>query len=189
MVLRRPDAILDMTAKGTRTDLTKPLRMIKKGEVLFDLNVTEIVPVTDLRRIEFVEQRWQFAFVRNFLVTAAAFDPKLYFFRCGVLNDPAQTILHSIEMGRRSRFAFFDGTDFFPNVFAGKQFAFSSKFDQRIGHRFHRYFPEMHDDKGRAESLGEIDGLKGLFHRALAFVSVGGRKLVAIGRSAQHFYR
>src|SRR5439155_25664234 len=55
MVLHRPDAILDMTAKGARTDLTKPFRMIEKGEVLFDLNVTEIVPITDLRRVEFVE--------------------------------------------------------------------------------------------------------------------------------------
>src|SRR5436309_16122092 len=55
MVLRWPDAILDMTAKGARTDLTKPFRMIEKGEVLFDLNVTEIVPITDLRGVEFVE--------------------------------------------------------------------------------------------------------------------------------------
>src|SRR5438067_13531615 len=95
MVLRRPDAILDMTAKGAWTDLTKPLGMIEKGEVLFDLNVTEIVPVTDLRRVQFVEQHRQFAFARNFFVTAAAFDPQFYFFRYGVINDPTQTILHS----------------------------------------------------------------------------------------------
>ena len=84
-------------------------------------------------------------------------------------------------MSRRSRFAFFYGANFLANVFAGKEFAFSSKFDQRVGHRFHSYFPEMHDDKGCAQSLGEIDSLQGLFHRALAFFSVGGRKLVAIG--------
>src|SRR5256885_17271359 len=51
MILGRPDAILHVTAERPWTDLAKPLRMIEEGEVLFDLNVSEIVPVTDLRRI------------------------------------------------------------------------------------------------------------------------------------------
>ncbi len=46
----------------------------------------------------------------------------------------------------------------------------------------------MHDDERRAESFGEIDRLESLFHRAFAFFSVSGRKLVAIGRSAHHFH-
>jgi hypothetical protein len=49
MILGRPNAILDVTAERARTDLTKPFRMIEKGEVFFDLDVTEVVPVTDLR--------------------------------------------------------------------------------------------------------------------------------------------
>src|SRR5207244_8261681 len=129
-----PERMRDRTAKGAGTELTKRLGMIEKGEVLFDLNVAEIVPVTDLRRVQFVEQHRQFAFARDFFVTAAAFDPQFYFFRYGVINDPTQTILHSIEMSRRSRFAFFYGADFFPYVFAGQESAFSSKFDQRLGH-------------------------------------------------------
>src|SRR6266436_8349185 len=55
MILGRPDAILNMAAKRAGTDLTEPFGMIEKGEVLFDLNVPEVVPITDLRRVEFVE--------------------------------------------------------------------------------------------------------------------------------------
>src|SRR5256885_9508840 len=47
----------------------------------------------------------------------------------------------------------------------------------------------MHDDKWRAESLGEIDGLKSLFNRTFAFFSIRGRELVAIRRSVHHFHR
>src|ERR1700693_1650092 len=74
MVLGRPDAILNVTAKRARTDLTQPVGVIEKREVLLDLDVPEIVPVTNLRRTQFVEQRRQLAFAWNFFVTAAAFD-------------------------------------------------------------------------------------------------------------------
>src|SRR5438270_3078610 len=51
MILRRPNAILHVTAKRARTDLAQPLGMIEKRDVLLDLDVTEVVPVADLRRI------------------------------------------------------------------------------------------------------------------------------------------
>ena len=49
MILRRPDAILNVTPECARTDLAKPFGMIEKSEVLFDLNVPKVMPVTDLR--------------------------------------------------------------------------------------------------------------------------------------------
>jgi len=60
------------------------------------------------------------------------------------------------------RFAFFYGADFFSNVFAGKSSPFRASLikESVTGSSV---FPEMHDDKGRAESLGEIDGLQGCF--------------------------
>ena len=48
MILRRPDAILHMTSKRARTDHAQPFFMIEEAEVLLDLNVTEIVPVTGM---------------------------------------------------------------------------------------------------------------------------------------------
>src|SRR5437588_7987233 len=47
----------------------------------------------------------------------------------------------------------------------------------------------MHDDEWRAESLREIDCLKRLFDRALAFFSIRRGELVAIGRRVHHFHR
>ena len=49
MVLGRPNAILDMATKSTRSDLPQPLGVVDKRQILFDLNVTEVVPVTELR--------------------------------------------------------------------------------------------------------------------------------------------
>ena len=47
----------------------------------------------------------------------------------------------------------------------------------------------MEHDKRRAETLREIDRLKRLFHRALAFLLVGRGKLIAIGRRSHDFDR
>ena len=47
MILSWPDAVLNVTAKSARSDLAKPLGVIEKREILLDLEVAEIVPVTD----------------------------------------------------------------------------------------------------------------------------------------------
>ena len=49
MVLGRPNAILDMAPKSTRSDLPQPLGVVDKRQILLDLDVTEVVPVTELR--------------------------------------------------------------------------------------------------------------------------------------------
>src|SRR5437588_569204 len=130
MILRRPDAILDVTTKSPRSDLAEPFGMVEKGEVLLDLNVTEVVPVTDLGRIELVQQRRQLALARNLLITTAAFDSEFYFFCRGVLDDSFQAIFHSFQMRGRCCFPFFHGPNFLPNIFPGKKFAFSSELDE-----------------------------------------------------------
>src|SRR3954466_13890732 len=43
----------------------------------------------------------------------------------------------------------------------------------------------MEDDEGRAEPLGEIDGLKGLANGPVAFLRIGGRDFVTIRRSVR----
>src|SRR5437588_12811527 len=51
MILRRPNAILDVTTQRARTDLAQPFGVIEKRQVLLDLDVTEVMPVTNLRRV------------------------------------------------------------------------------------------------------------------------------------------
>ena len=59
--------------KGAAADFLQPFRVIEKLEILLNLNVTHVVPVTDMRRIQFIEDRGQFAFAWNFFVAAASF--------------------------------------------------------------------------------------------------------------------
>ena len=105
MILRRPDAILHMTAKRARPDRAQPFLVIDEAEVFLDLDVPHVVPVADLRRVQFVEQRRQFALARDFFVTAPAFDAEPDVFRGGVFHDRLQAFLHVREVSRRGRFA------------------------------------------------------------------------------------
>ena len=184
MILPRPDAILKMTTKRARTDLPEPFGVIEEAQVFLDLDVTEVVPVTELRRIQFVEQRRQLALVRNFFITAAAFDPEPDFLVRRIFGDAFQAFFHALEIRRRGGFAFFHRVDFLANIFAGKQFAFLGELDQSSVIGFIGTSPQMHDDKRRAETLREIDRLEGLLQRALAFLAIRRRKLIAIGRRA-----
>ena len=49
MIFRRPNAVLHVTAKRARTDQAQPFRVINEPQILLDLSVTEIMPVTELR--------------------------------------------------------------------------------------------------------------------------------------------
>src|SRR6266699_3157454 len=56
MIFRRPNAVLHMAAKRARTDQAQPFGVINESQILFNLRVTEIVPVTQLRAARFGEQ-------------------------------------------------------------------------------------------------------------------------------------
>src|SRR2546423_248961 len=55
--------------------------------------------------------------------------------------------------------------------------------DELVRDRIHLHFTAMEDDKWRAEPLCEIDGLKRLANRAVAFLCISRRNFVAIRRS------
>src|SRR5207247_4911635 len=86
MILGRPDAILDVTTERARSNRAHPLGMIEKRQVFLDLSMTEVMPVTNLRRVHFVEQGRQFAFGRDFFITASVFKPQFYIFGSGVID-------------------------------------------------------------------------------------------------------
>ena len=56
MISRRPDTVLHVAAKGARTDRAQPFGVINESQVLFNLRVTEIMPVTQLRGLHFLKQ-------------------------------------------------------------------------------------------------------------------------------------
>ena len=123
--------------------------VIDEAKILFDLDVAEVVPVTDLRRIQFIEQGRQFAFARDFFVTAPAFDSEADLLDSGVCNDAAQTIFDPLQVSRCDGFPLFHGLEFFANVFAREKRTFFGEFDQDISDRLHGDCAKVHDDKGR----------------------------------------
>ena len=93
--MRRPDAVLHVAAERAGTDRPQPLGMIEKCKVFFDLDVPEIMPVTDLRRIHFIEQRREFTLGWDFFISSPALDSQPDVLQSGTLNDAAQAIFHS----------------------------------------------------------------------------------------------
>jgi len=55
MVLSWPRHILHMTANRTGSDRSKPFDMVKEAKIFLDLDMTHIVPVTDVRRADFIK--------------------------------------------------------------------------------------------------------------------------------------
>ena len=168
MILGRPDAILHVTTKRPRPDRLQPLGMIEKGEVLFDLDVPEVVPITDKRRVQLINQRRQFPFRWNFLVTAPPFDSQADILRSGILDNAPQCLPDPLQIGWSGGFPLLHCPNFFSDVFAGKKFSTFRQTDQQIGYRTDPDLPQMEHDERSAQAVGEIDCLKCLLDRALA---------------------
>src|ERR1051326_4357814 len=189
MILGRPDAILNMTAKGARTDLPQPFSVIEKLKIRLDLDMTKVVPISDLRRLQFLEEGGYLSFRRNLLVAAPSFDAELYLFWGGRFHNPAKTILHPSKISRCRGFPLFDCAKFFSDIFSGEQFPFFCHGNERIGNGMHFDFTQMQNNERSAETFGEVDGLQGLLESAFAFGCAGRGKLIAIGRCAQDLHR
>src|SRR5678815_4419706 len=55
VVATGPLGVVQMTADEPRRDLLHPFDMVEKAEIVLHLHVAEIVPVADVRNIEFLE--------------------------------------------------------------------------------------------------------------------------------------
>ena len=178
-----------MAADRARADLAEPFRVIHKPEVFLDLDVPHVVPVTELRRIQLVEQRGQLAFARDFFVAAATFHPEPDIFFRGIFGDPFKRIFHALQIRRGLGLTCLHRLHFQADIFARKHFAFLRQREKLIGDRVHLHLTAMEDDKRRAEALREVDGLERVANGALAFLRVGGRDFVAIRRRLHDFHR
>src|SRR4029077_16987537 len=181
MILRGPYTILHVTAQRARSDRAQPFFVIDEAEVFLDLDVTDVMPVADLRRVELVQHLREFALARNFFVAAAAFDAEPDLIRRSMLDYWFEAFLHVFQVTRRGRFPPGHCVYLPAHVFAGRHLAGLRQRDERLGHRLDRDVSKMKHDKGRPEPSREIDRLKRLLDGAPAFVSRGAREGIAIG--------
>jgi len=73
--------------------------MVDKAEVFLDLKMAEVVPVADVRRVNLVEERGNFALARNFFIGTAAFDSEPDIFRRGVLDNWSDCEYRTVRVG------------------------------------------------------------------------------------------
>src|SRR3979490_2688250 len=124
MILRRPFAILHVATDRARPDGAKPFGVIEEAEIFFDLDVAHIVPVSELRRVHFIEERRQLPFAWDFFVAAPAFHAEPDIFLRGVLGHTPERLLHALEIRRRGGFARLHRFYFPADIFARKDFTF-----------------------------------------------------------------
>src|SRR5437016_13474669 len=109
-----------MAAKRTRTNRAQPLGMINEPKILFNLRVTEIMPVTELRRIHLLQKLRQFALGWNLFIGPAALDSQTDTFRTGILDHTAQAVLHVLQILGGISFSLLHGFYFQFHVIARK---------------------------------------------------------------------
>src|SRR5438270_12353945 len=80
MILSWPVHILHVTANRARSDRSKPFDMIQKPKIFLNLDMTHVVPVTDVGRGDFIEQLRDFALRWNFFISTTPSIPSRTFF-------------------------------------------------------------------------------------------------------------
>ena len=74
MILKWPFHVVHMTAKRARTHAIKPIPVVEQSQILLDVRVPEIVPISNVRFVEALEEILEFALRRHRLVVFAVFD-------------------------------------------------------------------------------------------------------------------
>ena len=87
VVVTGPCGIMKVTTDEARGDGFHPFYVIKKPEVMFDLHVTEVMPVADMGKVKLVEDVDHFVFAGNFFKAVPAFDAEVDIFLGGVVGD------------------------------------------------------------------------------------------------------
>ena len=119
MVPRRPFHILHMATESSRGDRAQPVRVIEKAKVFFNLNVTHIMPVTDVWRRDLFELLGYFALRRNLLVAAARFDAESNISCRSMCHNRLQRFLDPAQRYSGTFFPLPHGRDFFANIASG----------------------------------------------------------------------
>ena len=187
MVGRRPLGVMEMAPEQPVPDGFEPFVMVQKPEVVLDLDVPEIVPVTDVRRVDLVEQRRVFPLGGKFLVGKPALAAEIDVFPAGVLDDGLQAVQHALPVHRGLGLALLHGSKLELDPFAGVLFALPRQQPEPPGSRTHRNAPQVQHDQTRAQPCREINRLDGQLHRPPLVERPVAGELVAIRRRSLHF--
>ena len=127
MILGWPSHILHVATEGPCGNGVQPIGMIEKAEIFFNLNVTHIMPVTDVWGRDFLEQPGYFALRWDFFIAATGFDAEADISGGSVRRDRLQTFLNPAQRHSSASFPLSDSGDFFANVTSREQLALFCK--------------------------------------------------------------
>ena len=112
-----PLDVMDMTPDQVRGNFFQPLLMVEQAEVVFELDVTEIMPITDRRMVGEVSlESDHFAFRGHVLEAGPGFDRQLDSDFRSAVGEGGQRLDGAMEIERAEFFAFSHKRDFFLDV-------------------------------------------------------------------------
>lgn len=180
VVLEGPADIVDMAAEKSWGDAVEPLFVVEQGEVVFDVGVSEVVPVADIGVGDLVEKIVKLVLGGDGFVVFAVFDGEPDVFCGGVVGDFFYTIECAVEIGGAIGFAFFDGCEFGAGEFFAQELVVFYKVAQGAGEREAADASGVDDDEIGLEPFGHVDGLHGQLGCTLAIAGAMGGEFVAI---------
>ena len=189
VVAARPFGVVEMAADEAGCDFFKPLDVVEEAEVVLYLHVAEVVPVACGGGGKLVEHGEHFAFAGDFLEAVAALDAEADAVFGGVVVNAAEAGEHSLKGAFAVCLALFHAFEFEADEVFAHVHADFGHFHESLGVFADGDAAEVHDDEGRAEAFGEINGLERVPYGAFAFAVEVRGKLVAVGRGAGDFRR
>ena len=89
---------MDMAADRERTGRLEPLPVVEEPEVVLDLRMAKIVPVTDMQGVKPAEEVGHLALARNCLIMLTIFDTELDPLGSGVIGQIGEAIENPLDI-------------------------------------------------------------------------------------------
>lgn len=120
VVAKRPARVVDVASEEIWGHALEQLRMIKQTEVVLDLSMAEIVPVTGMGGGKALQEQVELAVQWSGLVMLAVFQPELYSCFASVANDLSEAVEDQSVVDFRGLFPRFEGVELGFDVRIGK---------------------------------------------------------------------
>src|SRR6266516_2595593 len=172
MVARRELHVVDVKTHQPVRERSEMHGVMNEAEVLFDLRVAGIVPVTDGGAGKFPEEQREVTFERDFLQGFAVFDAQFDAARLGFNGQPRQHVVGKLEVLFFFQFPTADdfGTELF--VFGGLLLAGGDHADQLVGVILHVQAAQVLHHQFRIQTARCLEGLERITPGVLAFAGV-----------------
>lgn len=184
MIACGPLDVVDVGADDVRGDLLEPIDVVEQADVVLELDVSEVVPITDPGVVfEVVLQVEHLALAGYVFVAGAGLNGEDDAVFLGLDDELFEGIDGATVVERGDFFALFDEVDFGLVVVGIEDLAISDHGGKAFGvfRGLERHGAHVKDEVVCLELRGDLQGLEGHVERATAIKGAMGGILVGIG--------